>query len=202
MSQARKGVILDRDGTLIDVVRDEESGILSAAFHPAQLRLLPGVVDGLRALSGAGFGLCIATNQPGAAKGQFSRAAIERTNLALVGLLGDHGVTIESVEVCLHHPEGGPGGDTSLVGPCQCRKPAPGLLLAAQAHAGFDPAQSWMVGDSPADIGAARAASLRAGLVFPENRCELCPLRDGPPGAPDAWAPRFDELCQAIMARG
>ena len=200
MSGTRPGVIVDRDGTLIDVVRDEETGVVSAAFHPSQLRLLPGVVEGLTALGAAGYTICIATNQPGAAKGQFSRAAIERTNAALVALLQSHGVSIASVEVCLHHPEGGPGGDSSLVGPCSCRKPAPGLLLQAIEHAALDPQRTWMIGDAPADLGAARAAALRVGLVFPRNRCELCPLRDGPPGSPDLWALRFDELCSQLLA--
>ncbi len=200
MSRPRPGVIVDRDGTLIDVVRDEETGVISAAFHPSQLRLLPGVIEGLTSLAAAGYAICIATNQPGAAKGQYSRDAIERTNAALVALLASHGVTIETVEVCLHHPEGGPDGDSSLVGPCTCRKPAAGLLLQAIEHAGLDPQKTWMIGDTPADLGAARAASLRVGLVFPQNRCELCPLRDGPPGAPDLWALRFDDLCAQILA--
>jgi D-glycero-D-manno-heptose 1,7-bisphosphate phosphatase len=195
-----RGAIVDRDGTLIDVVRDDETGVISAAFHPSHLRLLPGVPEGLRALTSAGYAICIATNQPGAAKGQFSREAIERTNAALVALLANHGVQIERVEVCLHHPDGGPGGDASLVGACNCRKPAPGLLLQALEHARLDPRRTWMIGDTPADLGAARAASVRSGLVFPRNRCELCPLRDGPPAAPDLWALRFDELCAQIIA--
>ena len=45
------------------------------------------------------------------------------------------------------------------------------------------------------------AAALRVGLVFPLNRCELCPLRDGPGGAPDLVAPRFDELCALILGQ-
>jgi D-glycero-D-manno-heptose 1,7-bisphosphate phosphatase len=195
-------VIVDRDGTLIDVVRDEETGVISAAFHPSQLRFLPGVIEGLTSLAAAGYAISIATNQPGAAKGQFSRDAIERTNQALVALLAEHGVSIATVEVCLHHPEGSPGGDRSLVGPCACRKPAPGLLLQAIQRAGLDPKKTWMIGDSTADLGAARAASLRVGLVFPRNRCELCPLRDGPPGSPDLWALTFDDLCSQILAAG
>jgi D-glycero-D-manno-heptose 1,7-bisphosphate phosphatase len=193
------GVILDRDGTLIDVVRDEETGTVSVAFHPDQVRLLPGVVEGLRLLSGAGYRFAIASNQPGPAKGQYSALAVERTNQALVASLATLGIEISVVEVCLHHPVGGPGGDAQWVGDCACRKPKPGLLLQAIARAGFDAARTWMIGDSAADVLAARAANVRAALVFPTNRCEICPLRGGPSVAPDLVAARFDDLCQAIV---
>jgi len=73
------------------------------------------------------------------------------------------------------------------------------MLLNAIERAGFDPERSWMIGDSPADVSAARAANVRAALVFATNRCELCPLRNGPAGAPDLVAPRFDELARAIL---
>jgi D-glycero-D-manno-heptose 1,7-bisphosphate phosphatase len=90
----RRGVVLDRDGTIVDVVRDAELGVVVTAFHPAQLRLLPGALDGMRRLADAGFALAIATNQPGAAKGQIPLRAIERTNRALVELLREAGVPI------------------------------------------------------------------------------------------------------------
>ncbi len=195
----RPGVILDRDGTLIDVVRDEETGTVSVAFHPDQLRLLPGVIEGLSALSAAGYSFAIASNQPGPAKGQYSALAVERTNRALVALLAASGIDITVVEVCLHHPLGGPGGDPQWVGDCACRKPKPGLLLNAIARAGFDAARTWMIGDSAADVTAARAANVRAALVFPTNRCEICPLRGGPNVTPDLVAARFDELAKSIL---
>jgi len=191
-------VILDRDGTLIDVFRDDETGTVSVAFHPSQLRLLPGVIEGLKLLSAAGYGLAIASNQPGPAKGQISQAAVERTNRALLDTLRAEGIEIATVEVCMHHPEGGPGGDASLVGECNCRKPKPGLLLAAMDHAGFDPQRTWMIGDSSADVLAARAANVRGALVFASNRCEICPLRNGPEVRPELVAARFDELARAI----
>jgi len=199
-SERKRGVIVDRDATLIDVVRDEETGAVTVAFHPSQIRLLNGVVRGLQALNEAGYVIAIATNQPGPAKGQFSAAAVQRTNQALVERLAEHGVRIAAVEVCMHHPDGGPGGDPALVGPCDCRKPQPGMLLRAIERCGLDPAATWMIGDSVADVGAARAAGIRSALVFPLDRCELCPLREGPPGAPTLHAPRFDLVAQAVLA--
>jgi D-glycero-D-manno-heptose 1,7-bisphosphate phosphatase len=200
MSATRPGIILDRDGTLIDVVRDEETGVTSVAWSPSQLRLLPGVLDGLALLKAAGFGFAIATNQPGPAKGQFSVEAVHRTHHALVAALADAGIAVSSVEVCWHHPEGSPHGVQELVTSCDCRKPKPGLLQRALANGNFDPARSWMVGDSPTDVEAAQRAQLRSALVFAQNRCELCPLRDGSPIVPDVVAARFDEVARRIMA--
>jgi len=199
VSGARRGVILDRDGTLVDVVRDEETGLITTAFHPSQLRLLPGVVDGLQALAKAGFVLTIATNQPGPAKGHFSRDAVRKTNDALVAMLADQGVTIAKVVVCMHHPEGGPGGDTALVGPCECRKPKPGMFVEILEALSLDAASSWAIGDTTSDVQAARAAKTKAALLFDTRRCELCPLRNGPAVKPDAQAARFDLLAAAIL---
>jgi D-glycero-D-manno-heptose 1,7-bisphosphate phosphatase len=192
--------ILDRDGTIIDVLRDEETGSVTVAFHPDQLRILPGAVEGMRALEKAGYVLAMATNQPAPAKGQFSADAVRRTNDALVTRLEAEGVHIVAVEACMHHPQGGAGGDPALVRACDCRKPKPGMLNALVSRLGADRATSWMIGDSVGDLEAARAAGLMAGLVFASNRCELCPLRAGP-GAltPDAHGATLRELAGAIL---
>jgi D-glycero-D-manno-heptose 1,7-bisphosphate phosphatase len=200
MAATRPGIILDRDGTLIDVVRDEETGVISVAWSPSQLSFLPGVLEGLARLKDAGFGFAIATNQPGPAKGQFSAEAVHRTHHALVAALADAGIPISSVEVCWHHPEGSPHGAAELIGNCDCRKPKPGLLLRALANGELDPNSSWMIGDSPTDVEAAQHAKIRSALVFAQNRCELCPLRNGSPITPDVVAPRFDEVAQRILA--
>jgi D-glycero-D-manno-heptose 1,7-bisphosphate phosphatase len=197
----RKGVIVDRDATLIDVVRDEETGAICVAFHPSHLRFLPGVLSGLKLLRQAGYTLCIATNQPGPAKGQFSVAAVRQTNEALVKLLGREGIEIAVLEVCMHHPEGGPGGEPTLIGDCDCRKPLPGLLLRAMEQARLEPKLTWMLGDAPADVQAAKNAGIRSALVFPKNRCELCPLKAGPSPEPDLHALSFDQVAREIIAR-
>jgi D-glycero-D-manno-heptose 1,7-bisphosphate phosphatase len=196
-----RGVLLDRDGTLIDFHRDAELGAVVSAFHPDQIRLLPGVVAGLHALRDAGFTLAIATNQPGPAKGQIPREAVERTNRALVDKLAAEGVTIAAVATCMHHPEGGPGGDPELTRACACRKPMPGLLLDLCRGLSLNPALSWMVGDGAVDVEAARRAGMLAGLLVDTRRCELCPLKEeGLPCAADVVDARFDRLVAKILA--
>jgi len=193
--------ILDRDGTIVDVVRDEETGAITVAFHPGQLRLLSGAVEGMRALQDAGFTLAMATNQPAPAKGQFSADAVRRTNDALVARLAADGVALAAVEVCMHHPDGGDGGDPSLVVRCECRKPKPGMLNTLLARLGGDPARSWMIGDGAGDLEAGRAAGVRTALVFARNRCELCPLRDGPAGLrPEVHGASLAEVARAILS--
>ena len=176
----RAGILLDRDGTLIDFHRDAELGTVVSAFHPNQLRLLPGVVEGLRLFADAGFALAIATNQPGPAKGQVPLSAVEGSNNALVHILSEHRICIEAVAVCLHHTEGGPGGNPTLVRECDCRKPAPGLLLRLADKLGLSLEKSWMIGDTASDVEAGRRAGTRTGLLLDGRRCELCPLRDRP----------------------
>jgi D-glycero-D-manno-heptose 1,7-bisphosphate phosphatase len=202
---SRRGVILDRDGTLIDFYRDAELGVVTPAFHPDHVRLLPGVVEGLTLLRDAGFALAAATNQPDAAKGRVAVTAIERTNAELRRQLAAAGLDLAAFETCLHHPELSPGGDPALVGPCSCRKPAPGMLETIIAALDLDRAQSWMIGDTAADLAAADAARLRCALVFQLGRCELCPLvgSSAPPlvgRRPALTAPRLDDLARAIIA--
>lgn len=200
--------IFDRDGTIVDVVRDEETGSITVAFHPDHLRILPGAIEGMRALQDAGFAIAVATNQPAPAKGQFSAAAVERTNAALVAKLAAAGVKVAVLEACMHHPEGGPGGDASLVRDCDCRKPRAGMLRKILERLDADPAASWMIGDGAGDIEAGRAAGCRTALVFARNRCELCPLRNGPPDGttqgsgprPDVFAPTLSELAAKISS--
>ncbi len=198
-----KLAILDRDGTLLDFYRDPELGVVTPAFHPDHVRLLPGVVEGLAILRDAGFALAVASNQPGAAKGELPEEAIRNTQHHLAQHLAALGLPLAGVATCLHHPTGGARGRADLTAPCTCRKPAPGLLEALLRATGADPARSWMIGDTPTDVAAGRAAGVATALLAPAPRCELCPLRGAPHEATpsDVTAPRLDQLAALIVAR-
>lgn len=198
---ARGLVVFDRDGTLIDFHRDAELGVVTPAFHPSHIRFLPGALEALRLLASAGYALAVASNQPGAAKGELARDVIVRTMEAFAQRLEVEGIALAGIAICFHHPVGGERGDPALVGPCSCRKPSPGMLLELAAQCAIDPAQAWMVGDTPTDLQAGRAASMRTALLSPTRRCELCPLKEETSiPTPTVHAPTLLEIARAILS--
>lgn len=139
-------VFLDRDGTL---VRD-----LGYPHRSEDYALLPGVVAGLRLLAAAGYALAIATNQSGIGRGLFGWADYERFHGLLLADFAAAGIDIVATLVCPHAPDAA----------CECRKPAPGLLLRARDELGAELAASWMIGDGQRDIEAARRAGCRGAI--------------------------------------
>lgn len=194
-----KLLILDRDGTLIDFVRDEELGAVFSAFAPNQIKLLPGVIEALINAQKHGYSLAIATNQPGAAKGHYSVAAINKTNQALVSILNQHGITISALEVCFHHPSGTPDGEQYLKKECSCRKPEPGMLISIMKSLNTAPEQTWMIGDTLTDMQAAKRAGVRSALIMLQGRCEFCPLI-GQQQRPDIAGASLKEIVEAILS--
>jgi D-glycero-D-manno-heptose 1,7-bisphosphate phosphatase len=158
-----RAVFLDRDGVLNDPVLDPVDGRPESPLRAADVVLAEGAVEGCRMLREAGFSLLVASNQPAAAKGKATREDLAAVHDRVVSLLTASGVTIDGWRYCLHHPE---ATVPELRGdPCDCRKPAPGMLLdLAQEHA-VDLSASWMVGDSDGDIGAGLAAGCSTVLI-------------------------------------
>jgi D-glycero-D-manno-heptose 1,7-bisphosphate phosphatase len=149
----RAFALLDRDGTLI-----VDHGYLS---DPERIEFLPGVFDGLRALRDAGFGLVIVTNQSGIARGYFDQLTLDRIHERLTGLLAMQGICLEGIHVCPHGPNDG----------CHCRKPLPGLIQEAMLAHNIDLSRSVVIGDTAADMGAARAARVR-GIQIPSDQAK------------------------------
>lgn len=153
-SARRRAVLLDRDGTLnreVDYLAD-----------PDRFELLPGVGPGLRRLADAGFALVVVTNQSGVARGLLDEGTLDRIHRRMAEDLRPHGVALDLVLHCPHHPSLGAG---YFRGDCSCRKPRPGMLLEAAARLDLDLDRSWCVGDSRRDLEAAAAVGARSILV-------------------------------------
>jgi D-glycero-D-manno-heptose 1,7-bisphosphate phosphatase len=157
------------------------------------------VVEGLRALVDARLPPGDRHQPARTCQGHFSRDAVERTNAELVAELARHAIPIARVAVCMHHPDGGPGGDPELVRACACSKPKPALLQLSMQVLGVAPGRTWMIGDSTSDVEAACAAGVRAALLFSDNRCELCPLRGTAGALPECHAAKLPALVRAIL---
>ncbi len=159
LSQPRRAVFLDRDGTL-----NEEVGFLRSE---EQLRLLPGAAQAVAQLNRMGWLTVVVTNQPVIARGEVTLDGLERIHRKLESLLGQEGAYLNAVYFCPHHPDRGfPGERVEYKMECTCRKPKPGLLLEAAERFHIDLASSWMVGDSGRDMEAGRAAGCHtAGLA-------------------------------------
>jgi D-glycero-D-manno-heptose 1,7-bisphosphate phosphatase len=158
----RAAVFLDRDGVLNELVSDPVSGVAESPLSVEDVRLIPGAAAAAGSLARAGYLLVCISNQPAAAKGKVSVAALYAVHARVRELLAREGVTLAASHLCLHHEQ---GVIPELSGPCDCRKPAPGMLLQAAAELGLDLASSWMVGDTDADILAGRAAGCRTLLI-------------------------------------
>jgi D-glycero-D-manno-heptose 1,7-bisphosphate phosphatase len=158
----RAAVFLDRDGVINRLVPDPETGFPESPLCPEQVRLVPDAASALKRLRAGGYALAGVTNQPAAAKGRVSIEQLEAVQGTVIALLEREGAPLDVWRICLHHPD---GVVPELSGPCDCRKPKPGMLIDAGRELGADMARSWMVGDTDADIQSGRAAGCRTVLV-------------------------------------
>lgn len=156
--QLRRAVFLDRDGTII-----REVGHLQSSD---QLALLPGAAEAIRRLNRSGMLSVVVTNQPVVARGSVSLEGLARIHARLESNLGADRAFLDGIYFCPHHPDRGFLGEVpELKGPCSCRKPEPGLIDQACRDLGIGRQDSWMVGDTTADIEAGRRAGVRTVLL-------------------------------------
>lgn len=158
----RAAVFLDRDGILNELVEDPVSGLPESPLRAADVRLVAGAATAVTRLRRLGFALVCVSNQPAAAKGKVSTSELLEVHDRVLALLRAKGVELDASRICMHHEQ---GVVAELAGRCECRKPAPGMLLDAACALGIDLASSWMVGDTDADVLAGKAAGCMTLLV-------------------------------------
>jgi D-glycero-D-manno-heptose 1,7-bisphosphate phosphatase len=173
-----RAVFLDRDGVLNRAVRRD-----GRPYPPERLEdleILPGVAEALRSLKASGFRLVVVTNQPDVGKGMQRREVVEAIHERLRSLL-----PLDDIKVCYHVDEDA----------CPCRKPRPGMLLAAAQDWRVDLARSFMVGDRWRDVAAGRAAGCTT-IFIQEHYDEKAP------DDPDVTVGSLLEASAIILADG
>ena len=156
----RRAAYLDRDGVINAMV--ENAAGIDSPQRPEEFQLLPGAARAIRRLNQLGLAVIVVSNQPGIAKGKSSPALLAATTDLLHAGLAAEGAIVDAVYYCLHHPDAVvPEYRTT----CECRKPRPGLLLAAAAEHDLDLGRSWMVGDQGRDIDAGHSAGVETIMV-------------------------------------
>jgi D-glycero-D-manno-heptose 1,7-bisphosphate phosphatase len=172
-----KATFLDRDGVI-----NRKAGPSGYITRWEEMQILPGVVQAVSLLNGAGYQVIIVTNQRCVAKGLISVSDLDKLHHKLLRRLQSSGAKIDALYFCPHDNEP----------PCSCRKPAPGMLLQAAKEHGLVLSQSWMIGDSDSDIEAGKRAGCKTARVSPATDSS---------SRPDLQAPSLLELVQKILIR-
>jgi len=170
-------VFLDRDGVIN--VNEVRGGKPYAPTRLEDFQFLPGVEEATRRLKDAGFLLVVVTNQPDVANGITRQDTLDAMHALLRKKL-----PVDDIRICYHTDADG----------CDCRKPKPGMLLAAAADHGIDLARSYMVGDRWRDVAAGKTAGCATILVEYDY--------DEPePDSPDAVVASLSEAADWILRR-
>lgn len=145
LAKSWKLAMFDRDGTI-----NVDTGHL---HEPEKLELIPSTVDIMRGYSDdPDYKVVVVTNQAGIAKGLYTEADMRRLHRYMDAELDKLGVHVDAWYFCPHHPD--------FTGPCGCRKPAPGMLLAAMRDFDARPSDCAMYGDAAKDKEAAEVANV------------------------------------------
>ncbi|MCR5258169.1 MAG: HAD family hydrolase [Desulfovibrio sp.] len=139
-----KAVFLDRDGT-VNVERHY-------LFRPEDLDFIEGMPEFIAMWMRWGYRIIVATNQSGIARGFYSAKDMKRLHACMNERLARKGARIDAFYYCPHHPD--------ITGPCDCRKPKPGMLEKAVFDFNLDPGQCILFGDKESDLQAGRACGI------------------------------------------
>lgn len=154
----QRAIFLDRDGVLT-----KYDGFIK---HYDKLNLETNSAEAVRLINDSGCLAILITNQPVIARGEVTFAQLEVLHNKMKTMLGKEGAFLDAIYVCPHHPDKGfPGEVPELKIECNCRKPKPGMLLAAAERYNIDLSQSWMIGDMTMDILAGQNAGTHTALV-------------------------------------
>ncbi len=147
-------IFFDRDGVL--------NTDIGYAYLPEHITWVDGALDAIKLANKNGYLVFVATNQSGVARGMYTESDVQRLHAWMQKECLAHGAVIHSFAFCPHHATEGQG---VYKVECNCRKPAPGMLLSLAKANEIDMSRSMMIGDKDSDMQAAKAAGI-AGHLF------------------------------------
>ncbi len=145
-------VILDRDGVL-----NRKPARATYVTSPEEWQWLPGARTALRLFNEAGHRVIVVSNQAGIGRGAMTEADLANVHDQMRADVARSGGRIDAIYHCPHDWDEG----------CDCRKPKPGMLYAAQRDFALDLTRTPFIGDDERDGMAADAAGCPFALVTP-----------------------------------
>ena len=143
-----RAVFLDRDGVINKLIKTDNW--FTSPYILEDFQILPGVLEAMRLLKGAGFFCVVVTNQPDIARGKFTHQDLRKIHDFMQQTLD-----LDAVYYCPH----------DNVDNCECRKPKPGMVLRAAEEMKIDLSQSFIVGDRWRDIDVGPAVGCKTVLI-------------------------------------
>ena len=131
----RKVIFIDRDGTLLREPADEQIDALE------KVAFVPGALSGMKALTGLGYELVMASNQDGLGTSAFPEETFWPSQNFLLDTLKGEGVVFDDILIDRHFP-----ADNS-----PCRKPGTGMF-GKYLDGSYDLGASWVIGDRESDL--------------------------------------------------
>lgn len=131
-----KYAFLDRDGTLIFEPQDTFQ-----IDSVKKLKILDGVIRGLKKLKGLGYELIIVTNQDGLGTTSFLLANFQEVQNKMLNIFERNGIKFKKIFICPHLPSEN----------CNCRKPKIGLVKNFLTENQIDKSNSFVIGDRKTD---------------------------------------------------
>jgi len=154
MNHAR-ALFLDRDGVI-----NLNHGYVHTREH---FDFVDGIFDVCHKAKRWEYLLIVVTNQAGIGRGYFSEEDFHRLTDWMLEQFRHRDAGISKVYFCPYHPEHGIG-EYKRESPC--RKPNPGMLLAAASDFDLDLAACVLVGDKASDVEAGRTAGVGCNVLY------------------------------------